>query len=505
MGYKIVITCDRTLVSRYNGLLFFGFVASMPKTILPDWIYYPFFCPSVKVDENGRLKHANYGMRKIEGSLIAGGFSRDEVAVVHPDYIDKAVDENTKVVAITSIDPLGIGPLTSTCTELFNGKGRMAAKLKEVLDSPSINKYKPTVILGGPGSWQLSAHPERMDELGIHHVVVGEGDITAPKLIKEIINGENGTHPKIIDGEVAYEENIADIVNPSIIGLVEATRGCARSCAFCVPSVRKVRSMPLNRIMNEVKVNVDSGENGIILHGEDILLYQSDGLEVNSEAVINLFREVKNYAGINWVYGVHTSFSSVVSSPRTIEEISKILNLTGKNNKVNYFQVGIESGSPRLIRKHMKGKVYPFEAEEWPDVVRDGFRILNENHFIPCTTLILGLPGEEEEDIQQSIDLVRSLKQYKSLIVPMLFTPLETTRLEYSKGLYKSDFKPEHYELITACWEHNLNWTPLLWSHYGYSKNAFVRFSMDLVFRATTKLILARMRYTAKKHGARLY
>jgi radical SAM superfamily enzyme YgiQ (UPF0313 family) len=492
------------LVSRYNGLLFFGFVASMPKTILPDWIYYPFFCPSVKVDENGRLKHANYGMRKIEGTLIANGFTRDEVAVIHPEHIDKAVDENTEVVAITSIDPLGIGPLTSTCTELFDGTGRMAAKLQEVLESPSIRKHKPKVILGGPGSWQFGAHPEKMDDLGIDHVVIGEGDISAPKLIKGIIDGNSEEFPKVIDGEVTFEEDIPEIVNPSIIGLVEATRGCARSCAFCVPSVRKVRSIPLPQIMKEVKVNVDSGENGIILHGEDILLYKSDGLNVNSEAVINLFREVKKYAGVNWVYGVHTSFSSVVSSPETIEEISKILELNGTQNKVNYFQVGIESGSSRLIRKHMKGKVYPFQPEEWPDIVRKGFKILNDNHFIPCTTLILGLPGEEKEDIQESIDLVRSLKGHKSLIVPMLFTPLETTRLEYSKGLYKKDFSPEHYELITACWEHNLNWTPLLWSHYGYSKNAFVKFSMDIVFRIATKLILARMRYIARKHGAEI-
>ena len=55
MGYKIVLTCDRTMASTYHGNMFFGFSACLPQGVLPDWFYYPVFCPSGPANENGSL------------------------------------------------------------------------------------------------------------------------------------------------------------------------------------------------------------------------------------------------------------------------------------------------------------------------------------------------------------------------------------------------------------------------------------------------------------------
>ena len=271
MGYKIVLTCDRTMASSYHGNMFFGFSACLPQGKLPDWFYYPVFCPSGSVDKEGRLIHANYGMRKIEAALLAKGFHRAEVILAHPDSIDKVVTEETKILSISANDTLGIGPATSTFVELWGGEGRMAVKLRDLLHHPVIQKYKPTIFLGGPGAWQLKVHPEKRKELGIDCVVVGEGEVTAPKLFSQVIN-HHSEIPEVIEGEVARDEDIADILGGTICGIIEATRGCARSCAFCVPSLKKVRSRPLDNILREVRTNVNAGNRGIILHGEDILL-----------------------------------------------------------------------------------------------------------------------------------------------------------------------------------------------------------------------------------------
>jgi len=110
-------------------------------------------------------------------------------------------------------------------------------------------------------------------------VVVGEGEITAPKLFKQATTN-NAPLPELVEGEVVVkDDDIADITGGTICGLIEATRGCARSCAFCVPSLKKVRSRPLENILTEVRINVENGNRGIILHGEDIFLYQSNGLK----------------------------------------------------------------------------------------------------------------------------------------------------------------------------------------------------------------------------------
>jgi radical SAM superfamily enzyme YgiQ (UPF0313 family) len=297
-------------------------------------------------------------------------------------------------------------------------------------------------------------------------------------------------------------EAIPTVVGGTIIGTIEATRGCARSCAFCVPSVRKVRSFPLDKILQEVKVNIDAGNTGVILHGEDILLYRSDGLKVNGEAVVELFDRVYNAPGVKFVGASHAALSSALSSPATIEKLSRILELGTAKHGVNYFQVGIETGSSRLIDKHMRGKVYPYKAEEWPRVVRDGFKLMHDNHFVCCATIIMGLPGEEREDLQQTTELIRSLRPYMSIVVPLLFTPMQTTRLEYARPLLKGDLTPQHYELITACWDHNLDWFPAIWREYGRDSGLLLKAAMGSALGLGSGPIRRRIHANARRHGA---
>lgn len=501
MAYTIVMTTDRTMASTYHRNMFFGFSACLPQGILPDWFYYPVFCPSAPVNEKGALIYASCGTRKVEAALLKNGFQRDEVIVTHPNYIDKVITQNTKVLSITAKDPLGIGPATSTFVELWGGEGRMAVKLRELLTkSNAIKKYRPKVFLGGPGAWQLEVYPDKRRELGIDCVVVGEGDVTAPKLFHDAVEGKQ--IPEVVHGEVASDNDIADIVGATIVGIVEATRGCARSCAFCVPSLKKVRSRPLQNILNDVRINVEHGNKGIILHGEDILLYQSDGLKVNSQAVIELFDKVSHFAGVKWVTASHASFSSALSSPETIRELSRVLELGTEKHPTKALQIGIETGSPKIIARHMKGKVYPFKPEQWPDVVHDASKLLHENHWIYAATLILGLPGEEQKDVQLTIDLVKRLRPFQGIIVPLLFTPMQTTRLEYAKPFLKKDLTPKHYELITACWDHNLDWFPSLWANYGRDNNIFIKKIINALIRYGTEPVRKRVFRNARKHGA---
>lgn len=505
MGYKVVITCDRTMASNYHGLIFLGFSACLPTGTTPDWFYYPTFCPNGPADKEGRLVHANAGMRKVEAALLAAGFPREDVVVAHPYHLDKVVDSDTQIVAITSNDPLGIGPATSTFVELWGGEGRMAQKLRELLTSKPIKEYNPFVFLGGPGAWQLAVHPERQKELGVNCVVSGEGEITAPKLFRKVLDGHADEIDRVVEGEVVPVEQMVPIVGGTSIGLVEVTRGCARSCAFCVPSVRKVRSVPLDMILKEFEVNIAAGNTGGILHGEDVFLYRSDGLKVNGDAVVELFDRTYNAPGVQFLGASHASLSSAVSAPETVAKVSEILELgPGGCNGVNYFQVGIETGSPSLIGHHMKGKVYPYKPEEWPEVVKKGFETFSSNHFVCCATIIMGLPGETPEDVDMTTELIKSLRPYMSIVVPLMFTPMQTTRLEYATPFLKKDLTPKHWELITACWDHNFSWFRPIWSHYGRDNNPLFRLFIDQFIKYGTGIIQGKVHRKARKQGARI-
>ena len=480
-GYKIVLTADRTLMSEYNGGLFLGFCACVPRGLIPDKLYFSLICPSVETNENGSVKYAPCGSRKIEAALLNNGFRREDVIVVHPEHLDKVIGSNTKVVGITENDPLGMGPATSTFTQLFGGEAYMAVKFRELLSHPAIQRYKPKIIVGGAGAWQLE-DSEIRDRLGIDCVVIGEGERVVGSIFEKAVNGEQP--PEVVYGEVLDEDEIPLIKEPTIDGVIEIARGCGRGCDFCIPTLQRYRCLSIDHILKEVEVNLRAGRRPL-LHAEDVLRYRAKGLEINNEAVINLFKTVKNYPGVGSVGISHFALSSVASAPDLIEEISNILDV-GKDGGWLSGQTGIETGSPRLIRDHMMGKCKPFSPEDWPQVVVEAFEILSENSWVPCATLIIGLPGETERDIDLTIDLVEELRAFKSLVVP-LFLISEGGLKERAESFSVEKMTPKHSELFLRCWEHNLDWGETFLKEYFITKGGWKGYGLRLVFSSGIK------------------
>jgi radical SAM superfamily enzyme YgiQ (UPF0313 family) len=475
-GYKIVLTADRTLMSEYNGGVFLGFSACVPHGLLPDKLYFSLFCPSVEVNKDGSVKYAPCGTRKMEAMLLDHGFSRDDIIVAHPDYLNRVVGPRTKVIGITENDPLGIGPATSTFTQLFGGEAYMALKFKEILQNPAVKRYKPCVIVGGPGAWQLEPEGIRRD-LGIDCVVIGEGERVAASLFDKAVNGES--LPELVYGDVVPVEEIPTIKGPTVDGIIEIARGCGRGCAFCVPTLQRYRCLPLEHILKEVEVNMRAGRRPL-LHAEDVLRYKANGIEVNKQAVVELFKAVKSYPGVDTVGISHFALSSVASAPELIEELSKLLEV-GKNGEWMSGQTGIETGSPDLIKKYMNGKCKPFTPEDWPNVVIDAFEVLSKNNWVPVSTLIIGLPGETEKDVELTINLIEKLKPFKSLIVPLFFVA-EGGMKNRTESFTVHELTRSRSELFLKCWDHNLNWGETLLREYIVTMNGSKGFGIRFIF-----------------------
>ncbi|MBE0511800.1 B12-binding domain-containing radical SAM protein [Candidatus Bathyarchaeota archaeon] len=475
-GRKVVLTADRTLMSEYSGGIFLGFSACVPKGLIPDWLYFSMFCPSVQVNEDGSVKYAPCGTRKVEAALLDYGFQKEDVVVAHPEHLDKVVGLRTKVIGITENDPLGMGPATSTFTQLFGGEAYMAVKFRELLSHPAIKRYKPRIIVGGPGAWQLEDKEVR-SKLGIDCVVIGEGEKVVGSLFERALDGE--PLPEVVYGDVVAEDEIPLIKEATIDGIVEIARGCGRGCDFCIPTLQRYRCLPISHILKEIEINLRAGRRPL-LHAEDVLRYKAKGLEVNKEAVIDLFKTVRSYPGVNAVGVSHFALSSVASAPDVVEEISNILE-AGKDGGWLSGQTGIETGSPRLIKAHMKGKCKPFNPEDWPQVVIDAFDILSRNCWVPCATLIIGLPGETEKDIDLTVDLLEELKNFKSLIVPLFLVSMGGLK-DKAESFTLEKITPKHSELFLRCWEHNLDWGSTLLKEYFLTKSGGKGYGLRLVF-----------------------
>ena len=446
---KIVLTADRTLMSEYNKNIFLGFAACAPKFI-PGWLYTKIFCPPVE-EENGRAKFGHCGQRKIEASLLENGFNEKEVAVIRPERLNKVIDKETKVLCITTHDPLGLGPASSTFSDLGGREPYTSYYFRKLISNPLIRKKNLSVIVGGSGAWQLT--DERiMAKHGIDCVVVGEGEITAVEMIEKALNGEK--LPNFVEGKVVPLDQIPLIKNPTLNGIVEICRGCGRGCRFCNPTMMNYRCQPMDRIFQEAKLNVEAGK-GVLFHAEDVLRYKSKKFIPNEKAVNEIFSEAKKLT--DNVGMSHFAHASVMAKPRLVEKIAETLEAGSKKYPFVSGQVGIETGSPNIIAKYMKGKTKPFKPEEWPNVIIESHKLMSNNNWVPAETLIIGLPGEKPEDVQKTIDLISDLSEYKSLIVPLYFVPIGSLQ---GKGFFRTKHNlPEHWQLLALCIRHNIKWS----------------------------------------------
>ena len=100
-GKRVVLTADRSLMTNYRGNFLYGFIACGPYEVLPEWVFDKVFCPSVETDPiTGEVKVAQVGLRRIESSLIQGGYKKEDVFMAHPEMLQKSIGPDTKVVGI---------------------------------------------------------------------------------------------------------------------------------------------------------------------------------------------------------------------------------------------------------------------------------------------------------------------------------------------------------------------------------------------------------------------
>jgi radical SAM superfamily enzyme YgiQ (UPF0313 family) len=458
----VLLTADKTLMSNYHGNEFLGFGTCAPPNFVPEWLYRYFFFPPLKT-KDGTPWTAPYGLRKTEAQLVKEGF---KVATVDPNHLKNFVGD-AKVLGIHTMDPFGLGPASTTLAALFKKEPYLAKFFQKLLNDTGIRKAKQNglkILVGGPGAWQFKYREKKLKELGIDCVIEGEAENVIGKIVNAALNGETiPSHYEVAVGETPSLEEIPDIIQPSINGLIEIGRGCCRACEFCNVTLRPLRWYPIEKIERELSVNLTSGHvTGACLHAEDVMLFGSKNTKPNHEKLVELHEKiVKRCESISWS---HCSFAAVASAPKTFSKLSEII-----LQKQAWWgaEVGIETGSLEVAKKIMPAKAHPFEAEKWHDVVVDGMGLMHDNKLVPACTVIVGLPDERYEDIIKTQELIDDLKEMRSLIVPLFFVPLG--RLQNEDWFNDAKLSKLHRQLLIQCAEHDFYWIDNLidWTFKG--------------------------------------
>ena len=488
-GKLLVLTAPLTEIIDHAG-----YFIQMAMASLPVWLEgvlnrkYPRW-RDLEYSGDGSARYMPAGVRVLETSLL-GSFTREDVIACYPGDLHKFVGPRTRVVAVSTHNPLGVTFAAGVYASVFGSSKQtinshyareLFASLKE---NPWRDRFK--VIVGGSGAWQI-AQTGAYEELGVDCVVEGRSESPETlELFWKSIQGEE--LPRRI--EVSHPRDPEALLVPdsrTTFGVVELTTGCGRRCRFCLPDMNPQMDLPKEKIMRAVRANVRDGNRQISLATEDLFIWGQVRTGTpfyfpNREALMDLFADIVNYPGVEQHVLSHCTIAPAVVDPVLIAELSKLLLdksplhlpfvSTHARKKILSPLIGLETGSIRLAKQIMPGKGAPFPIEDWPSVFIQGLSIMNRNNWFPVVTLMIGNPGETDEDVKATIDLIYEVEQRNlfAFFVPSIFTPLHDTLMADKKGITETrQLTPVQWQLMMKCWKMNLRaaefrwWAPYVW------------------------------------------
>jgi hypothetical protein len=489
VGARIVLTAPLTEIIDHAGYFIQMSMASLPMWLegilnrkYPKW-------REVEYNTDGSAKYMPAGVRVLETSLLRHYPAKD-IACCYPADLHKFVGPDTRIVAVSTHNPLGVTFAAGVYTSIFGSSKQPINShysrelFATIKDNPHRKGFK--VIVGGSGGWQIT-QTNSWEELSVDCVVEGRSesaDVLA--LFDRALAGED--LPRQMD--VSHPKDRNEILFPdkrTTFGVVEMTTGCGRRCQFCVPDLNPQIDLPKDKIMGAVRANVRDGNKQISLATEDMFIWgqvhtQTPFYFPNREALVDLYRDIVNTPGVEQHVLSHSTIAPAVVDPVMIRQISDVcldkspIHLpylsTHPKHKALVPLVGLETGSVRMAKQIMPSKGVPFPIDEWPSVVVRGLEVLNQNNWFPAMTLIIGNPGETDEDTKATIDLIYEVERRGlfAFFIPSIFTPLHDTRMELQKGVAEtSQLTPLQWQLMMKCWKMNLRpgqaswWAPTAW------------------------------------------
>ena len=211
-----------------------------------------------------------------------------------------------------------------------------------------------------------------------------------------------------IEGNVI--ENLPVIRDSKYTAWVNIQYGCDKFCTYCiVPYTRgKQRSRKSEDIIDEVRELYNNGYQEVTLLGQNVNAYGKDFN--NDYDFADLLGEVSQTGipRIRFVTSHPWDFTD-----KMVEVISKC------DNIMPYIHLPIQSGSDRILK--LMGRKYTIK--EYLEIVR---KLREKIPNVSITTdIIVGFPGETEEDFEKTLDIVNKVKY--DLAYTFIFSPREGT------------------------------------------------------------------------------
>ncbi len=278
---------------------------------------------------------------------------------------------------------------TCTVTNIADRKSRQVLR--------KIRQNAELVVAVGCYAQVAKDELEKIEEIDI---VLGNNEKN--EIVKYVEKYSNMQEKSIVT-DVMYQREFLDFGNISYTektrAVIKVQDGCDRFCSYCIiPYARgRVRSRLPESIIEEIKNISKQGIKEIVITGIHIASYGKDFKK--EYKLIDLLEEINQIDGIERI-----RLGSIEPTLITEQFIKRLIKL---NKICHHFHLSLQSGCNETL-KRMNRKYTTSEFEEVVNLLRKYY-----DDVILTTDIIVGFPGETEEEFEKTYQFLKEIKFYK--------------------------------------------------------------------------------------------
>lgn len=309
---------------------------------------------------------------------------------------------------------------TCTVTNMSDRKSRHALR--------KIKEKNPNAIIVATGCYAQVAKEEleQMEEIDI--VIGNDEKRDVVKFVEKYIKDKN----RVVDIQDISKQK--EFVDMGQITYTEKTRavikvqdGCNQFCTYCIiPYARgRVRSRKIDNVVEEIRGIASEGIQEVVITGIHVASYGKD-FDKN-DGLIELLEEINKIERIKRI-----RLGSL--EPQIITD-SFINRLTKLEKICHHFHLSLQSGCDETL-KRMNRKYNTEIFREIVERLRKAYK-----DVILTTDIIVGFPGETEEEFNQTYEFLKKIKFYKMHVFP--YSPRRGTVAEKMPNQIDGNIKEE--------------------------------------------------------------
>lgn len=288
--------------------------------------------------------------------------------------------------------------LINTCSVTNLAERKSRQHLRRLIAS---NPHAVVVVMG---CYTQIASSQVMEIPGVN-IVVGTADrLLLPQLVNQYLKEKKPLN--LVNGksiETEYEDLNVTSYSDKTRAFVKIQDGCNNYCSYCIiPSTRgRMRSRPSENVINEISQLVENGFKEIVLTGIHTAGY---GMDLTSSTFSTLISEI--FSKIPLLHRLR------ISSIEASEITPEFINLLSNPKMAHHLHIPLQSGSDAILKKMNRH----YDSKFFSQVIVKLRKVIPS--LAITTDVIVGFPGETEQDFLETCSFCQQMKFSKIHVFP---------------------------------------------------------------------------------------